>query len=143
MGSSKNSHRYSKDTAASIIVSPSATTVYCVTVNNGMCSDNTCLTVFVDIVCGGLFVPNAFSPNNDGINDTFFPKGIFISKYEMMIFDRWGNLIFFSDELNKSWDGIANYGSEIAQPDVYVYAIKGTDINRKKHNYKGVVTLVR
>lgn len=89
------------------------------------------------------YIPNAFSPNNDGINDTFFPKGLFISKYEMTIFDRWGNLIFFSDDFNKHWDGKANYGTLIAQPDVYIYVIKGTDINRKKHNYKGIVTLVR
>jgi len=40
--------------------------------------------------------PNAFTPNEDGINDIFSGKGIFIIKYEMSVFDRWGNLIFFS-----------------------------------------------
>ncbi len=90
-----------------------------------------------------LYIPNAFSPNNDGVNDTFSPKGIFITEYEMTIFDRWGNLIFFTDEFNKPWDGKANDGAEMAQKDVYIYVIKGTDIYRKKHNYKGIVTLVR
>jgi gliding motility-associated-like protein len=89
------------------------------------------------------YIPNAFSPNNDGINDTFFPKGIFVSNFEMTIFDRWGNSIFYSDDFNKHWDGTANYGTEMAQVDVYIYVIKATDINRKKHNYKGIVTLVR
>jgi len=103
-------------------------------------------TVYHSIYIGpdvAFYIPNTFSPNNDGINDTFFPKGIFITAYEMTIFDRWGNLIFFSDDINSTWDGRANYGSEIAQSDVYVYVIKGTDINRKKHIYKGIVTLVR
>jgi hypothetical protein len=52
-------------------------------------------------------------------------------------------LIFFSNDINKPWDGTANYGTQIAQQDVYIYSIKFTDINRKKHEYKGIVTLVR
>ncbi|MDP1746988.1 MAG: PKD domain-containing protein [Bacteroidota bacterium] len=89
------------------------------------------------------YIPNAFSPNNDGINDTFYGKGIFIIQYEMKIFDRWGNMIFISDDINKHWDGKANYGNEIAQGDVYIYSIKITDINKRKHDYKGIVTLVK
>ncbi len=89
------------------------------------------------------YIPNAFSPNNDGINDTFYGKGIFITQYEMKIFDRWGNMIFISDDINKHWDGKANYGNEIAQGDVYIYSIKITDINKRKHDYKGIVTLVK
>jgi gliding motility-associated-like protein len=61
----------------------------------------------------------------------------------MMIYDRWGNLIFFTDDINKPWDGKANLGAAIAQPDVYVYTIKLKDINRKEHDYKGVVKLIR
>lgn len=89
------------------------------------------------------YIPNSFTPNDDGINDTFTGKGIFIEKFEMSIFDRWGNLIFFSDDLNKPWDGKANYGSELAQMDVYVYIIKVLDINNRKHKYSGKVTLVK
>jgi gliding motility-associated-like protein len=89
------------------------------------------------------FIPSAFTPNDDGINDTFTGKGVFISNYQMMIFDRWGNLIFFTNDINKPWDGKANYGTEIAQADVYVYTIKLADINRKVHNYKGIVKLLR
>jgi gliding motility-associated-like protein len=89
------------------------------------------------------FIPSAFSPNDDGVNDTFSGVGIFIKQYEMSIFDRWGNLIFSSDDINKPWDGKANHGSDIAQQDVYVYSIKITDIKMVKHNYRGVVTLVR
>ena len=89
------------------------------------------------------YIPNAFTPNDDGVNDSFSGKGIFIKEYEMEIYDRWGNLIFFTDDINKPWDGNANHGTEIAQRDVYVYSIKVTDYNKRKHSYKGTVTLVK
>ncbi len=89
------------------------------------------------------YIPSAFTPNDDGINDNFYGKGIFIIGYEMTIFDRWGNLIFFSDDINKTWDGKANHGTETAEGDVYIYSFKVTDIKKRKHNYRGTVTLVR
>ena len=89
------------------------------------------------------YIPSAFTPNDDGINDSFSGKGIFIIKYEMTIFDRWGNLIFFSDDINKPWDGKANHDTKTAQADLYIYSFKVTDINLRKHNYKGTVTLVK
>lgn len=89
------------------------------------------------------YIPNTFTPNDDGINDNFSGKGIFIIKYEMSIFDRWGNLIFHSDDPNKPWDGKANHGNELAQKDVYIYSIKITDIKKTEHEYKGRVTLLR
>ncbi len=89
------------------------------------------------------YIPNTFTPNDDGINDTFLGRGIFIKEYEMMIFDRWGNLIFYSNDMSKGWDGKANHGSDTAQHDVYVYSVNVTDFKNKKHSYKGVVTLIR
>jgi gliding motility-associated-like protein len=89
------------------------------------------------------YIPNAFTPDGDGINDFFTGKGIYIEEFEMSIFDRWGNLIYRSDDITKPWDGKANKGTEIAQSDVYVYSIKVTDFKMGKHNYSGIVTLVR
>ena len=89
------------------------------------------------------YIPNAFTPGGDGLNETFSGKGLFIKTYEMTIFDRWGNSVFYTDDINTPWDGKANRGNEIAQADVYVYVIAVTDYNRRKHNYKGIVTLVR
>lgn len=89
------------------------------------------------------FAPNAFSPNGDGLNDYFGAKGMGIEIYELMIFDRWGNLIFYSDELDKTWDGKANQGAEKAQQDTYVWKVKLTDVYRKKHNYIGTVSIIR
>ncbi|MCE9538033.1 MAG: PKD domain-containing protein, partial [Bacteroidetes bacterium] len=74
------------------------------------CLDTSYQTIIIepDFV---FYIPNSFSPNDDGVNDSFSGKGIFISKYEMRIFDRWGNLIFFTDNINKEWDGKANHGA--------------------------------
>ncbi len=89
------------------------------------------------------FIPNAFSPNEDGKNETFNVKGEGITEFSMMIFDRWGNFIFYSDDIDKGWDGKANLGSKVAQSDVYVYSIKLIDLKKKTHHYKGIVTLVK
>ncbi|MES2394651.1 MAG: PKD domain-containing protein, partial [Bacteroidota bacterium] len=106
------------------------------------CIDTTTQSIIIepDFI---FYIPNAFTPNDDGINDAFTGKGIFITEFEMAIFDRWGNLIYKTDDINKPWDGKANEGKEAAQADVYVYAVKVTDFKMKKHTYKGIVTLVR
>ena len=106
------------------------------------CIDTTYKTIIVEPDFA-FYVPNVFSPNGDGINDSFTGKGILIDEYEMRIFDRWGNMVFITKDLQEPWDGKANYGSVIAQQDVYVYVINLTDFKRKKHEYKGIVTLVR
>jgi gliding motility-associated-like protein len=89
------------------------------------------------------FIPNAFTPDGDGVNDTFTGQGIFIKTFKMSIFDRWGNLIYQTDDINKPWDGKANHGTEIAEQDVYVYVVTILDYKNRKHNYRGIVTLVR
>lgn len=89
------------------------------------------------------YIPSAFSPNDDGINDTFIGKGMFVVSIEMLIFDRWGALVYRTDDPNKPWNGTINNGNEIAKNDVYVYSIKVVDFKNNTHKYKGTVTLVR
>jgi gliding motility-associated-like protein len=91
------------------------------------------------------YVPNAFTPNGDGKNETFFPKGFMINPvcYKMLIFDRWGNMIFQTNSLDIGWDGRANGGEHIAQQDVYSWKIETCDYADKKYQYIGHVTLVR
>jgi gliding motility-associated-like protein len=117
-------------------------TIMLITSNKHNCLDTAYQTVIIepDFV---FYIPSSFSPNDDGINDFFSGKGIFIKQYEMTIFDRWGNLIFYTDDINKPWDGKANHGAEVAQQDIYVYSIKLTDYKNGKHNYRGIVTLVK
>jgi gliding motility-associated-like protein len=92
-----------------------------------------------------LFVPNAFTPNDDGINDMFFPQGVGMDPdhFEMWIFDRWGNMIFYTDDFAKGWDGMVQGHSNPCQQDVYVWKIKAADMLGNKHNLIGHVTLVR
>lgn len=103
-------------------------------------------TISHEVIIGSgftFFIPNSFTPNGDGINDYFFGSGIGILKYDLWIFDRWGQTIFHGNELNDKWDGKASSGKDVAQTDVYVWKVELTDVYNKKHSYIGIVTLVK
>ena len=100
-----------------------------------------CLRVIPEVT---IFVPNAFTPDNkDGKNDIFYAKGTYIRTFKMYIFDRWGMLLFTSDDINKGWPGDVKGSGIIAQQDVYVWKISAVDFLNKKHEMIGTVTLVR
>ncbi|MDQ3048607.1 MAG: choice-of-anchor L domain-containing protein [Bacteroidota bacterium] len=123
----------------------SETGTYCITLtvsNSSGCTDVVSLCIDIDPEFT-FYIPNAFSPNQDGINDDFYGKGEHIQDFEMFIYDRWGNMIFYADDINEHWTGKANHGSEIAQQDVYVYVVKIKDNKDRKHKYIGTVTLVK
>ncbi len=92
-----------------------------------------------------LYVPNAFSPNGDGVNDVFKPQGEGFTDYKLYIFDRWGLMVFYSDEINKGWDGkVQGKGSEDAvQQDVYIWKIQLKDFEKKDRTLHGTVTLIK
>ncbi|MES2284496.1 MAG: PKD domain-containing protein [Bacteroidota bacterium] len=109
-------------------------------------SDGCYDTVAHQIVIGPaftFFMPTAFSPNSNGINDHFFGSGIGIIKYDMLIFDRWGDMIFHGKDLSEKWNGKANKGGDDSQIDVYVWKVELTDVFNKKHSFIGTVTLVK
>ncbi len=90
------------------------------------------------------YIPNAFTPESaDGINDYFSGMGIGIQKYEMWVFDRWGEKIFYTDDIYKGWNGKKLGHDNIVQQDVYVWKVKLTDVFDKKHEYIGHVTLLK
>lgn len=84
-----------------------------------------------------IFVPNVFSPNDDGFNDIFKPLGTEPYEYELRIYDRWGNLVFESKELDKGWDG--THKGKLMNSGVFVYYILGAG----EVIHKGNVTLLR
>lgn len=89
------------------------------------------------------YIPNAFSPHNsDGINDYFTGSGIGIEKYEMWIFDRWGEMIYYTDDILKGWNGKVQGKDKECKQDVYVWKVKIKDVLGKKHDYIGHVTLL-
>jgi gliding motility-associated-like protein len=101
-----------------------------------------------DIIVKGIFTfyaPNTFTPNDDNKNDIFLPLGVGWDpeKYQLDIFDRWGNYCFTTKEVGQGWDGKANKGSESAQIDTYTWKVDLTDIFGKSHKYIGKVTIIR
>ncbi len=87
-----------------------------------------------------IYIPNAFTPNNDGKNDKFLAYGEGISDFKINIFNRWGQPVFESTEMNKGWNGEVN--DKAATEDVYYYVAKVTDIFNKEHTINGRVTVV-
>jgi len=75
----------------------------------------------VDYCPTTIFLPSAFSPNGDGVNETFYARGTYVDEYQILIFNRWGELIYESSNFNESWDG--TYGSQKVQEDVYVWKV--------------------
>lgn len=92
------------------------------------------------------YIPNAFSPNGDGLNEGFKGMGIGIdtTTYNFWIFDRWGMMVFYSTRLDESWDGrMQNKSSDVLQQDVYVWRVRFRDLAGKRHEYKGIVNLIK
>lgn len=87
------------------------------------------------------YIPNAFSPNGDEMNDLFFGSGKYVKKFQERIFDRWGNLIFQTDNPENHWDG--KIKNTLAPQGVYVYKIDIGDVSGKAHSYMGKITLIR
>jgi gliding motility-associated-like protein len=92
-----------------------------------------------------LYVPNAFTPNDDGLNDFFLPVGNDVDpdNYELMIFDRWGNLIFQTKTWGEGWNGTVKNGSKVAQIDAYVWKINLKDHAGQRHQLIGHVSLLK
>jgi gliding motility-associated-like protein len=91
------------------------------------------------------YAPNAFTPNGDGVNDIWTPKGygIDLKSYHLMLFDRWGNLMFETFTWGTGWDGRANQGLNIAQIDTYVWRVTLKDYMGNKHAYSGICNLIK
>lgn len=112
---------------------------------NGDCKDST--RIFFDIEdCEPEFwIPNAFTPNYDGKNDYFHPitHNFIPVKYTMIIFNRWGEQVFVSNNLDHVWNGVDEQSGEQAPEGVYVYKIKAEDLYGNKVSETGRITLLR
>jgi len=91
------------------------------------------------------FMPNAFKPNGNGLNDTFGPKGIGLNNeyFEMYIYDRWGKQQFYTNDFNKHWDGRSARGN-LCPPGVYTWVVYFKTHSGVEHKYRftGTVTLL-
>lgn len=124
--------------------SPDSTTTYTATVvdSNG-CAQKLNVTVRTAFppCLEGIFIPNAFTPNGDNINDVWGIRGTFVDEILAVVYDRWGEEVFETRTLGKFWDG--TFKGEFLTPDVYAYAVTVTCVNGETVFLKGNVTLLR
>ena len=130
------------DTSTNILAQNPGT--YTLLISQKNCSSSDSITIF-NYCENSFFVPNCFTPNNDSHNDIFYPYARNIEDYELLVFNRWGEIIFKSNNQTIGWDG--SYNGQAAQEDVYVYKVLySVDLENGKKSKKeqiGHVLLLR
>ncbi len=137
--------RFLAESGFSVFLFPLETTPY---VAEGV-SENGCkvydtLVVFVDTPAFSIYIPNVFTPNGDGVNDFHYVDGENIETFEMQIFDRWGNLVYKTFDLNSKWDGRDPSGTLLSS-GVYSYItqVKTFGSTDSQPPFTGNITLIR
>ncbi len=120
-------------------------TICLVAENEFGCTDSTCQDIIIndELI---VYVPNAFTPTGDGLNDEFGPvvRGHLPDDYEFMIFDRWGQQIFYSNTPGETWNGSINGIQDNSKLDVYVWRLRVRAAHDNViHEYRGHVTLLK
>ncbi len=103
------------------------------------CADTSQDTV---LVTEGIYVPNVFTPNNDGVNDVFHVTAGGLKTYNITIFNRWGEKVFEANSPNIDWTGNSQAGVEESD-GTYYYILKATDYKNKDYNLDGYLQLIR
>ncbi len=119
---------------------------YTVTINdNGGCSTTSSLTVKEPAsgTCGDVYFPNSFTPNGDSKNEGFGPLGNIaaISNYQLIVYNRYGELVFSSKDPNEKWNGY--HKTKLNSPGAYVWHASFLFKNRIKRAEQGTVTVIR
>jgi gliding motility-associated-like protein len=113
-----------------------------ITISEFGCNDTTQHTVRVNPQ-PSLYIPNAFSPGEDRLNDVFLPVGNDIREFSMFIFDRWGKEIFKTNSMENGWDGRVHGSHEIVTEGAYAYRIYIKDALQISRTYVGSVFVIR
>jgi len=124
-----------------IVVHDTATLFSVVAQSSQGCLDTAVYVVQVNANTGDFFIPNAFTPNNDGKNDVWKVYGSSIRELEMKVFSQWGQIVFSSKDPQGSWDGY--YGGRPAPIGPYIYVVKVVFTDGKSLTRKGTVSLIR
>lgn len=124
---------------------PIDTTTYIVVVTDSTgCTKTDSVKInCTELLCGpeSIFIPNAFTPNSDGINDYLEFKGKYIIDFHFALFTRWGELVWESRNINDTWDG--KYRDNWCMPGVYMYTCKITCETGEETLLKGDITIIR
>lgn len=126
---------------ASVNASPLETQTYTLSiVDEDGCTADTTFEIIVrnDQV---FYVPSAFTPNGDGVNETFSVKSDGVVDFKFQIFDRWGNLVFETTDVNEEWDG--TFRGSALPPDVFVYRVYADFLDKSSLRKKGSLTLIK
>lgn len=105
------------------------------------CLDTTSLTVALEPSDKDFYIPNAFTPNNDGKNDVFKAYGSSIKSVELRVFNQWGELVYETKDKDKGWDGI--FKGKQQPVGVYPFGVKVTFIDNTVITKRGTVNLIR
>ncbi|MFT5724792.1 MAG: gliding motility-associated-like protein, partial [Bacteroidia bacterium] len=109
--------------------------------NTEGCRDSVVKSIFI-FPDATLHVPTSFSPNGDGLNDVFRPLGVrFVKYYHMTVYNRWGNLLFETNDPLNGWDG--KFGDKYVTTGQYVVLVEIIDFNNLKAKHRGTVTILR
>lgn len=120
------------------------TTEYTVSVTDGICTQSSSVTVKVlNVVCKEpfLYVPNAFTPNDDGENDVLYVRSAITTEILFRVFDRWGEMVFETTSLSNGWDG--TFRGKLLDPDTYDYYLEAICTGGEQSIIKGNITLMR
>jgi gliding motility-associated-like protein len=142
------SESLSCDSCIDPVASMSVTTTYKIDVKTEFgCPASDSVTIYIFCDNSQVFIPNSFTPNGDGQNDVFYPRGMGLKSIKTFrIYNRWGELLFEKEGINLNdasvgWDGFYSGGSP--RPDVYVYLLEATCYTGETIFIKGDVTIIR
>ena len=131
--------------AATSNAAPKTNTTYVVEVTDAFgCKDTASVSVNVlNPQCSEpfVFIPRAFSPNADGLNDKVYVRGEYLTQVEFAIYNRWGERVFFTTTMENGWDGTHN--GKAVMPDVYGYYVKGVCRKGEIFFSKGNITVMK
>ena len=131
-------------TGSTVVASPTDTTTYTVKVTSGKCTEEFKITINVTgpyCVEPYIFVPTAFTPNNDGVNDVLYVRGRGIQTMTFIIYNRWGQKMFETSNPKEGWDG--TFRGKKLPADVYGFYLLANCIDGTVYRKQGNVTLIR
>ncbi len=129
------------DTTVTHLYNASGTYNACLAVyNNFGCIDTSCQAISI-VINSLVDVPNAFSPNGDGINDKIFVRGYGIAKMTWVIYNRWGKVVYQGTDPAEGWDG--KYNGRLQPQEVYHYTLVVEFSSKGRTTKKGDITLLR
>lgn len=128
------------DQAYHIFPSIGNQSVQLIVIDPNGCADSAFVAFYIDAL-PQVYFPNAFTPNGDGLNDSFSINANNTESIHIQIYNRWGQLVFEGANDKVAWDG--NYQGSIAEEGVYIYHVKAIGLNKKSYEYNGTITLIR